>query len=410
MEPEQMPGEATSPVASDQGPGAASITKELVGVRFLKDTSLYSAGEVAGFDPVVAQRMVDQNVAAFVDGASRSWSEKALTALRFLKDASPFVAGEVAGFNPVVAQKMVDRGIGTPVDSSSPSASDPVHDALNAGKPVKNRLLGVRFLKALPPHAAGMESFSAYSVGEVAGFEPVIAQRLVDSGFAAFVDPSSNDRDTWSIPHPDCAPIRPDGSTGSSLRRSALAFLGKLLGNSPDAGSEDSIETLEASIEKIDAERANAETSLAQHADARRDMLFSEATDDAILKHDIAADRTRIKIERLAEARRDLCSRLEVALFERDDLNWRRYFDEWSSRAKDYAAALDAAYGSQQRFADFHSQARGEWARKVDLVFESGILRAVPGAPFRGVVDQFVADEEKRRARMDKWRGEGLKK
>ncbi len=135
---------------------------DLVTVRFIASPpqeyahllgAAYAAGDVAGFEPDLAARMVREQIAIYADDPSREPPEEPkpepieaapgdVTLLRFRRRWSPglgrpsYMCGDVAGFDPQTANALVSEGIATVVepDDDAPTAAPAPAPAPVAGQ------------------------------------------------------------------------------------------------------------------------------------------------------------------------------------------------------------------------------------------------------------------------------------
>ena len=101
-----------------------------VAVRFTRSSPPYHVGEVAGFSPDVAERLIKKaKVAVLWDGKNPDptppKSPEKRIVVRFLKSAPPYHEGEIAGFSEPHANHLRENGIAEFVEDATKAIADP---------------------------------------------------------------------------------------------------------------------------------------------------------------------------------------------------------------------------------------------------------------------------------------------
>jgi hypothetical protein len=179
-----------------------------------------------------------------------------------------------------------------------------------------------------------------------------------------------------------------------------MSFLDRFLKPAKGAAASSpaaNIENLRAALVKVQNERDAQASALSQQHEIRRNLLMQDAQTEQILAHDIDAGKTKIAVERLDEAKRQILARIEFEQSLVDDQTWRTFYDSWRDEALAFSAAIDAAQTAEQKFMTVHDAAKGDFlcALRMDR-----IPRVVQGSLLADL-GRIHAKETERRERMD---------
>lgn len=139
------------------------------------------------------------------------------------------------------------------------------------------------------------------------------------------------------------------------------------------------ITAMEESISRLSAERREAEKVAEQHAPKRAEMLLSDATEEAILEADHAAEIARLRLERIELAEVELTERLNRA---RDAAERTRRAAECEHSAAQIEAAVKGLDGPIAALAAaFTELAKSIPAENLIQKYSDGHRYAQPAAP-----------------------------
>ncbi|SOC11430.1 hypothetical protein SAMN05877809_105284 [Rhodobacter sp. JA431] len=112
---------------------------KLVTVKFIKAAAPYNVGDVAGFEASAAKAMIADGIAeAFKASKTKAVveSEEKRVSVTFLRGAPPYNAGDVAGFAPLIAARLVAEGKAILNANKSAEAASEVEPEIEAEQDV----------------------------------------------------------------------------------------------------------------------------------------------------------------------------------------------------------------------------------------------------------------------------------
>lgn len=148
----------------------------------------------------------------------------------------------------------------------------------------------------------------------------------------------------------------------------------KIARGSASSAAPETVESIEAALAKIAAERADAKLQLQGGHDKRKAMLRADASDAEVAAFDAELDGQRLKLERLEIVEDDLLGRLEAARSDRRRALWKASFQQFEVAFPQYIGDLRKALESFQAVIAIREEAR-------QLGFEHEVIAQMPLDP-----------------------------
>ncbi len=111
-----------------------------------------------------------------------------------------------------------------------------------------------------------------------------------------------------------------------------MGIISDVLSRVSGRGDEDSVEGVQAALERVKVERENANNAIRSGYQRRAELLVKDGTDKQILAIDVEHDRLGLVLERLEAVEESLFGRLQT-------LRSQRRLDEWATRAAKFTPA-----------------------------------------------------------------------